>query len=239
MRTAILVAWVLAAAGTALLQAEEKPAMNEAQAPAPVAPESEWARKMDALRRKLQGGEVLLRDAFDREALGDDWVPEEGTWKTGGADGGVTGTPGTKYPDSFLWTKQSFKGDLVVEFEAECLSAPAHDINVVLNGRAPNYPDEKPMYLMGVGGWDNTQSGIERAPEYKLKALTELFTIEKARVYKVLAARLGSKLYLFVDGKLIVSAGDPDPLPAEGQVALHVYKSTVKFRNVVIRRPAK
>ena len=34
-----------------------------------------------------------------------------------------------------------------------------------------------------------------------------------------------------------VEARDPDPLPSEGRFAFHVYKSTVRFRNLKIRAP--
>ncbi|MCZ7646484.1 MAG: hypothetical protein M5U26_14570 [Planctomycetota bacterium] len=210
----------------------------------PLAAENEWARKLEAVRAKLRGGEVLFKDDFDREELGAEWIVEEGAWKTSKAAGregaGVLGAPGATYPDSFLWTKRSFKGDLVVEFDAVCESDPAHDINFVICGKAPNYPPpEKPMYLFGLGGWGNTMTGVERGPDYKWKALTGLFTIEKGRLYRVVAARLGSKFYLFVDDRLVTMAADPDPLPNEGQFALQVYRSAVRFSNLVLRKPGK
>ena len=96
-----------------------------------------------------------------------------------------------------------------------------------------------PLYLFGLGGWGNTMSGVERAPKYRWKALTGLFTIEPHRKYHVVAAMFGSKFYLFVDGKLIVHARDPNPIKAEGQFAFHVYKSKVLYSNLRIRGAGK
>ncbi|MFH0937984.1 MAG: hypothetical protein V1899_01675 [Planctomycetota bacterium] len=216
---------------------KEKP-----QPPSP--PQNKWICKREAIRQRLAEGKIIFSDDFDRPELGGNWIVEEGTWQSGRAMGktpdGVIGTNGKKYPDTFLWTKQSFKGDLSVEFEAECLAAIPQDINFVINGQAPNYPPpEKPLYLFGLGGWGNTMSGVERAPDYKWKMLTGLFTIEKNKIYKVLAGRLGSKFYLFVDGKLIVETADPNPLPNEGQFAFHVYESTVRYSKLRLRAPEK
>jgi hypothetical protein len=217
---------------------ETPPAAADSQTP----PANKYVRELETIKQRLAGGEVVFADEFRGEALGDEWTAEEGTWKTcraAGQDGqGVIGTPGAKYPDSFLWTKRSFSGDIVVEFEAQCVSDPANDINFVICGKSPNYPPpEAKLYLFGLGGWGNTRSGVERAPDYKWKALTAKFTIQSKKSYRITAARLGATFYLFVDGELIIEARDPDPLPAEGQFGFHVFKSTVCFRNLKIRKP--
>lgn len=200
------------------------------------------AGEIEAVRQRLLSGTKLASEPFAGKTLSDEWIAEEGNWQTARGRGedtdGVIGEPGTKYPDSFLWTKHSFSGDIAVEFDAECLSEPANDINFVICGKSPNYPPpEAKLYLFGVGGWGNTRSGVERAPDYKWKMLTGLLTIQPRRTYHILAGRLKGVFYLFVDGALIVQARDPDPLPAEGQFAFHVYKSRVRFSRLEIRTP--
>lgn len=203
-----------------------------------------FALEMETVRQRLQGGTVLLSESFAGMTPGPAWIAEEGNWQTGRARGdaadGIYGTPGTNYPDSFLWTTNVFRGDIAVEFDAECVSEPANDINFIIGGKSPNYPPpEASLYLFGIGGWGNTRSGVERAPDYKWKMLTGRFTIQPRQTYHVLAGRLGSVLYLFIDGELVIEARDPDPLPAEGQFAFHVYNSTVRFRNLAIRMPLR
>ena len=205
-------------------------------------PAGKWASEIEAVRQRLLSGTKLVSEQFEGKILGEEWIAEEGKWQTARGAGqdtdGVIGEPGAKYPDSFLWTKRSFSGDMAVEFDAECLSEPANDINFVICGKSPNYPPpEAKLYLFGVGGWGNTRSGVERAPDYKWKMLTGLFTIQPRRTYHILAGRLKGVFYLFVDGALIVQARDPDPLPAEGQFAFHVYKSRVRFSRLEIRAP--
>lgn len=225
-----LLAALLAFGGTA----------RAADAPAAAA---RFAREIDTVRQRLETGQVLLTESFAGKALSPAWVAEEGDWHTCRARGedvdGVTGTPGPNHPDSFLWATNVFKGDIAVEFDAECTSMPANDINFAIYGKAPNYPPpEARLYLFGLGGWGNTRTGVERAPDYKWKMLTGRFTIEPGKTYHILAGRLKSVLYLFIDGELVVEARDPDPLPAEGQFAFHVYNSTVRFRNLTIRAPS-
>lgn len=202
-----------------------------------------YAQEIEAARQRLQSGEKRFAESFAGKELGQEWIVEEGDWRTCRSRGedrdGVIGLPGAKYPDSFLWTKRSFQGDIAIEFDAECLSEPANDINFVICGKSPNYPPpEAKLYLFGLGGWGNTRSGVERAPDYKWKALTGRFTIRPRKSYHILAGRMKSVFYLFVDGELIIQARDPDPLPAEGQFAFHVYRSTVRFANLVVRASA-
>lgn len=203
-----------------------------------------FTREIEIVRQRLQGGAVLLAESFSGMTPGPAWIAEEGQWQTGRSRGestdGIYGAPGTNYPDSFLWTTNVFKDDIAVEFDAACVGEPASDINFVICGKSPNYPPpESSLYLFGIGGWGNTRTGVERAPDYKWKMLTGGFTIQPGRTYHVLAGRLGAMLYLFIDGKLVIEARDPHPLPPEGQFAFHVYHNTVRFRNLVVRTPLK
>lgn len=204
--------------------------------------DGKWVRRLRALQQRLDDAQVVFADDFDRDDVGESWIVEQGTWQTCRVAGlkteGVVGINGETYPDSFLWTRQSFEGDIALELEAECLSDPPNDINLVICGKSPNYPPpEVPLYLFGLGGWENTKTGVERAPDYKWKVLTALFTLKPRTSYQVQAARIGNSFYLFVDDRLVIEATDVDPLPATGQIALHVFHNRVRFSKLRVKRP--
>ena len=153
-------------------------------------------------------------------------------------DGWLVGINRGNHPGMAI-LRQSFPGNVLVEFEAMTIPPSTHDINVMWNGDWIDSIDQRgTAYVAGLEGWWNGKVGIERSPEYKLMLGTPLFDFAPGILYKIHAGSIDGHCFILADGKLLLEGMDPDPIDHQKftKVGFEAYASQIKLRNVVIRQ---
>ena len=135
--------------------------------------------------------------------------------------------------------KQDYPGNILLEFECRTVLPSTHDINFMWNTEW-----SEPLnscgngYIGSICGWWIQRVGIERSPEFKLRATTAAFDFEPGKTYLVQAGSFDGQCFIFIDGKLFIELYDPEPLDNQKykKVVLSSYNSIVQFKNIVIRQ---
>lgn len=158
-----------------------------------------------------------------------EWSVENG-WFTG------------KNPDESagvaIW-KQNFPGNILLEFEGRTVLPSTHDINFMWNTEWSDLLNSCGNgYIGSICGWWTKRVGIEKSPDFKIRATTSFFNFEPGKTYKVQAGGIDGTCFIFIDGKLFIELNDPDPLDNNKytKVALSAYSSCIQFKNIVIRQ---
>lgn len=87
-------------------------------------------------------------------------------------------------------------------------------------------------------GWWLGKTGIEKCPyECNVEALTGMHRFVPEQEYHIQAGRVGTRLFLFIDGELAVELTDNQPIENHGRVGLGVYASKVAFRDFKVYKP--
>jgi len=139
-----------------------------------------------------------------------------------------------------ILTKEDFYGDILIEFEARTILPSTHDIIFVFNAAWDSANNQhKTGYIGGIEGWFESKAGIEKAPDWKLLALTPLFDFKPGQTYFIQAGNIQGHIFLFIDDKLIIETIDHDPIDTTkyGKVGFDTYDSYAQYRNLKIMRP--
>lgn len=163
------------------------------------------------------------------EIYNSEWMVENG-WLTG------------RNPDESAGVavlKQDFPGNILLEFEGRSVLPSTHDINFMWNTEWSNELNScRNGYIGSICGWWTNRVGIEKSPDFKLRASTSGFTFKPGRTYKVQAGGIDGTCFIFIDGKLFIEVNDPDPLDNKKytKVALSAYSSWIQFKNIIVRQ---
>lgn len=134
-----------------------------------------------------------------------------------------------------MFTRQAFKGDVLLEFEAESVPPCDHDIiwwwKVVMNADSSKWESG---YLGALGGWWSNKAGLERVSKPELCAMTPLFRLEPGRKYLIQSGSVGGHCFIFANGKLVMELFDPQPHDPEvpGRIGFGVFQSHVRIRHL-------
>ncbi len=186
----------------------------------------------------VTGADVLYDRPFTPESLAADFVVGAGDWRV--EDGWLVGRRFAE-AGGFAFTRSLFPGDLLVRFTAALVPPCDHDLNFCFRseGWDAAADDAGRAYIGGLSAWYAGKSGIERYPGDGVQGMTSLLRIEPGVPVRVETGIVGDRLFLFVDGRLVLDLRDPDPLrdPGCGRVGLGVYFSEARFRDLAILRP--
>jgi len=157
-----------------------------------------------------------------------DWFAGKGVWQVTTrwpCQPGWTFFGGTHDENPVLWTKHKYEGDVVLEFFAalpmDCPPPPGYarpsDIDAVLCGDGVELSSG---YAFVVSGWKNTKSAILRRGQVVAENASAIFHEPTSNNFafhrhwfRVRGERIGSHIALWLDGQLVASFEDPDPLP--------------------------
>jgi len=137
--------------------------------------------------------------------------------------------------------RDDFSGNVMVDFEARTVLPCTHDIDFMWNGSWDEATNQRGLaYVGGLEGWWGGKVGIEKSPEYKLNALTPLFSFEPGRSYTIQGGSIDGHCFVFVDGRLAIELTDPDPIDSSryAKIGFEAYCSHIQIRNIKIWRLA-
>lgn len=153
-------------------------------------------------------------------------------------NGWLEGKNPGNYPGMAI-LKQDFKGNILVEFDAQTITPSTHDINVMWNGEWIDSIDQRgTAYVAGLEGWWTGKVGIEKSPEYTFMLGTALFDFEPGKTYRIQAGSIEGHCFILADGVLLLEGMDPDPIDHQKftKVGFEAYSSHIRLKNVIIRR---
>ena len=153
----------------------------------------------------------------------------EGRWKDG-----------NKLKHGQIFSKNTFQGDILMEFDAQTVAPSDHDIiwwwGVTLNKEKDKW---KSGYLGALGGWWANQAGVEKIDGKEVyMAKTSLFKLELGKKYKIQCGIVDGTVFLFANGQLIIEFFDPMPLNSgTTYIGFGLYQSHVRFGNLKVSIP--
>ena len=179
---------------------------------------------------------------FTDEILEEKFEVKDGTWYVDG-DGWLVGE-NRKCSAAMCVTKEWFKGDILVEFDAATVAPATRDINVTWHG---SWNEEKNTrengYVFGLNGFWEGRIGFEKSPKYDMVVLTQLFDFHPGEVYHITVGNFEiapgvTKVFLAVNDIVCLEIKDPDPLDTEhfGFVGLEAFCTRVKHKNLKVKR---
>lgn len=187
---------------------------------------------------RIEPGELLFHDDFTDPDLTKRWEVTGGKWTC--ENGSVTGVY-RENGGGLIYTHEHFYGDIMLDFYGTIIPPCNNDLNWSFRARGWDYKvnDADVGYIAGLNGWWIGRTGIEKYPDLKLRSLTENFKTEPGREYHIQTGIVGSICFLAVDGKMIMTMADPDPIVAKdcGRVGLGTYCSQITFRDFKVFRP--
>jgi len=158
-----------------------------------------------------------------------DWSVENG-WLTGKNPSETAG---------MAIIKQEFTGNILLEFECRTVLPSTRDINFMWNTEWSQMINSCGNgYVGSICGWWTKRAGIEKSPDFKLRATSSNFTFKAGKTYKVCAGNIDGNCFIFIDDRLLIELYDPDPIDTTkyNKVAFSAYSSWVQFKNIIIRQ---
>lgn len=191
-------------------------------------------KKLDIIEEKC---ELLYAPKFTDELLKKDFEISAGDWKVDGEyligymeeDGG-----------GLIYSHKHFWGDIMLDFYAKTVAPYDNDLNFTFCAKGWNYQTGKPLdgYIGGLQGWWLGKTGIEKCPyECNVEALTSMHRFVPGQEYHIQTGRVGTRLFLFIDGVLAVELTDNQPIEQYGRIGLGVYASKIAFRDLKVFKP--
>ncbi|MGH1348522.1 MAG: hypothetical protein ACRBN8_43650 [Nannocystales bacterium] len=180
-------------------------------------------------------GEVILREDFDRDELGERW---HATGEGARIENGLLVVDGVRnHP---LWLELDLPDDVRIEFDAWATTDEG-DVKVELFGdgtsfaTTPNYIASG--YVVIFGGWNNTLSALVRKNEHgRQRVTTNELKVQPDKRYHFVLTRTGRELHWEVNGAELLVYEDAQPLRGVGQnrFAFSGWDAQAHFDNLVI-----
>ena len=167
-------------------------------------------------------------DTFSDSSLSTRYHMQGGSWRV--VDGALT-TLGDR--NLGLWLRTPLSRNTRIEFTSTSSSA-AVDMKVEVFGDGIRHESG---YVVIVGGWNNTLTGIARLDEHEVKRVTRRTRFEANRSYRWRIERTdGRRLRLLLDDELLATYDDDAPLfgPRNNRFGFSGWESEVTFDNLQI-----
>lgn len=187
-------------------------------------------------RVDLDASPVLYNHPITEESFCEDWEVHNAEWWY--QDGALWGKNPLPAPGVIV-SKQSFPGNVLVDFYAQTVLPSTHDIDVMWNMSWDAGKNQRGVsYVAGIMGWWNGNVGIEKSPEYKMIATTPCPWFEAGREYHLQAGSIDGHCFIFVDGVLRLELLDPNPIDSQQHthIGFEAYQSIIKIRDVTVRQ---
>lgn len=131
-----------------------------------------------------------------------------------------------------IYSRAPFPGDIILEFTGRMVPPCDNDLNFTFRADGWDYArnDASIGYIGGLNGWWTRQAGLEKYPGCRLQALSG-FKAESGHSYRIQTGIVKNTCFLAVDGELVVTLSDPNPIEVErcARVGLGTYCSRIEF----------
>ena len=163
------------------------------------------------------------------------WDAKLGHWEC--KDGYLIGSEPGNF-GGILLSKQSFADNVMMRFKMSTVLPATRDLNAVF---CTTWDDSvnylKKSYVVGLNGWYENKSGIERFPEEEMRSLTSLYQYTPGTEVEILTGAIDGHCFLFADGVLVQELIDIDPIRG-GHVGFSPYSTILKIRDIQVRKIA-
>lgn len=161
------------------------------------------------------------------------WDAKLGHWEY--RDGCLIGSEPGNF-GGILLSKARFGENVMMRFTVSTVLPATRDLNAVF---CTTWDDSvnylKKSYVVGLNGWYENKSGIERFPEDELRSLTSLYRYTPGTEVEILTGAIDGHCFLFADGVLVQELIDRDPIRG-GHVGFSPYSTSLKIRNIEVRK---
>ncbi len=135
-----------------------------------------------------------------------------------------------------LLSKAAFADNVMMRFRMATVLPATRDLNAVF---CTTWDEEenylKKSYVVGLNGWYENKSGIERFPEEELRSLTSLYQYTPGTEVEIVTGAIDGHCFLIADGVLVQELIDRDPIKG-GHVGFSPYSTALKIRDIEIRK---
>ncbi len=186
----------------------------------------------------ISGSEIIFQEQIRTDNINSIFEFHNSNWSI--EEGWLTG----KNPEEsagMAIINQDFPGNILLEFESRTVLPSTRDINFMWNTEwDPGLNSCSIGYIGSICGWWTRRAGIEKSPDFSLRATSSNFGFKPGRIYSVKAGSIDGNCFIFINGKLQIELNDPDPINNQKytKVALSVFSSHVQFRNIIVRHVA-
>lgn len=187
----------------------------------------------------LLGRRVVLEDCpvlLDSQPNADwqkDWQVMAGEWHE--QDGWLIGAErGNK--GGILFSRESFDCDIIFTFTAKTVLPATRDVNAVFCAHWDESIDYLGnAYVVGLNGWYEHKSGIERSPEVGLRALTGAYSYTPGSEVRITTGIIEGHSFLYADDLLVSELIDPHFISG-GHVGFSPYCTMLAIRDIQVRK---
>ena len=175
----------------------------------------------------------ILLDYQPDENWREVWDPKLGHWEY--KDDCLIGSEPGNF-GGILLSKTRYDDNVMMNFTVSTVLPATRDLNAVF---CTTWDDSvnylKKSYVVGLNGWYENKSGIERFPEEELRCLTSLYHYEPGTEVEILTGAIDGHCFLFADGVLVQEMIDRDPIKG-GHVGFSPYSTVLKIRDIQVRK---
>ena len=160
----------------------------------------------------------------DWQVMGGEWKEEDG-WLIGAERGNLGG---------ILFSRESYDCDVIFSFTMKTVLPATRDLNALFcahweNGYLGN------AYVVGLNGWWEHKSGIERSPETGLRSLTGSYHYTPGTEVRMTTGIIGGHSFLCVDNEIVAELIDPNYISG-GHVGFSPYCTKLAIKDIQVRR---
>jgi len=181
---------------------------------------------------KIDECPILLKSSPD-ESWERDWQVMAGEWHQ--EDGWLIGAErGNK--GGILFSRESYDCDIIFSFTVKTVLPATRDLNAVFAAHWDTDIDYLGnAYVVGLNGWYEHKSGIERSPETGLRALTGAYSYTPGDEVRITTGIIEGHSFLYADGVLISELIDPHYISG-GHVGFSPYCTKLAIKDIEVRR---
>ena len=181
---------------------------------------------------KLEECPVIFK-SDPSESFLDDWMVMDGEWHYD--NGWLIGSE-RRNRGGILFTKQRFEGDVIFSFTAKTVAPATRDVNALFCAEWDTTKNRLGnAYVVGLNGWYDDKSGIERNPETLVRALTGAYKYVPGSEVRIVTGIIKGHSFLYADGVLVQELIDPDYITG-GHIGFSPYCTKLAVKDMVIRK---